>query len=85
MEVNKIMHSFLENLVSSKVDSFLGYTVYRKPTHMDLYFHVKSDHHLPQTKSVLKTPFNWRQRRRGGIYDDESLDKEINHLKRTFR
>lgn len=37
--------SFLDVLVTRRLDGTLGHTVYRKPTHAELYLHATSEHH----------------------------------------
>jgi hypothetical protein len=71
---------FLDVLVSRRPDGSLGHTVYRKPTHTDLYLHAKSAHHPAQKTGVLYSLIH-RARR---LSDADSLDKEIQHLKETF-
>jgi hypothetical protein len=71
--------AFLDILVSRRPDGSLGHTVYRKPTHTDLYLRAKSEHH-PAQKTVLTTLV---QRART-ICDANSLDAEINRLKKAF-
>jgi hypothetical protein len=53
----------------------------RKPTHMDMYLHARSEHHPSQKQAALKKFIHWART----ICDAESLDEEINHLKKTFR
>jgi hypothetical protein len=48
---------------------------------MDLYLHAKSEHHPPQKQAMLKTLIQQART----ICNAESLDKEINHLRWTFR
>jgi hypothetical protein len=72
--------AFLDILVSMRPDGSLGHRVYRKPTHTDLYLRAKSEHHPAQKKAVLTTLV---QRDRT-ICDANSLDAEINHLKKAF-
>jgi hypothetical protein len=78
MEVEKNQSlPFLDVLVSRRPDGSLGHTVYRKPTHTDLYLHAKSAHHPDQKKGDLLIHCAWR------LCDADSLDKEIQHLKDT--
>lgn len=49
--------------------------------HMDLYFHVKSEHNLLQKQPMPKMLIHWVRT----VCDAESLDKEINHLRKTFK
>jgi hypothetical protein len=72
---------FLDVLISRRPDGSLGHTVYRKPTHTDLYLHASSAHHPAQKKGVLHTLIHRAQK----LCDAKSLDKEIQHLKETFR
>jgi hypothetical protein len=66
---------FLDVLVKKKPDGSLGHTVYRKPTHTDLYLHVNSEHH-PAQKQVMCTLIH----RAKMICDTESLEEELQHL-----
>jgi DNA-binding transcriptional MerR regulator len=72
---------FLEVLVSRRPDGSLGHTVYRKPIHTDLYLHAKSTHNPAQKKWVLLSHIH-RARR---LFDADSLDKELQHLKGNFK
>jgi hypothetical protein len=82
MEVEKKLSlPFLYVLVSRRPDGSLGHTVYRKPTHTDLYLHAKSAHHPAQKKGVLLSLI----RRARRLCDADSLDKEIQHLKETLK
>jgi hypothetical protein len=72
---------FLNVLVSRRPDSSLGHRVYRKPMHTDLYLHAKSAHHPAQKKGVLTSLIQHAQE----LCDADNLDKEIEHLKKTFR
>jgi hypothetical protein len=82
MEVEKKQSlPFHDVLVSRRPDGSLGHTVYRKPTHTDLYLHAKSAHHQAQKKGVLHSLI---QRARK-LCDANSLDKETQHLKEKFK
>jgi hypothetical protein len=72
---------FLDVLVQRKADGQLGHSVYRKPTHTDLYLHAESHHHPSQGAAVLTTLFH----RAATISDAEHLGPELKHLKTTFR
>jgi hypothetical protein len=81
MEVEKNLSlPFLDVLVGRRPDGSLGHTVYRKPTHTDLYLHAKSAHRPAQKKGVLHSLVH-RARK---LCDADSLDKETQHLKETF-
>jgi hypothetical protein len=56
-------------------------TVYRKPMHTDLHLYAKSEHHPAQKRAVLIT---LTQRARS-ICDAESLEGEMEHLRKAFR
>jgi hypothetical protein len=43
---------FLDVLVRRRMDGKLSHTVFRKPTHTDLYLHVDSEHHPAQKKQI---------------------------------
>jgi hypothetical protein len=72
---------FLDVLVSRRPDGSLGHRVYRKPMHPDLYPHAKSAHNPAQKKGVLTSlkQHAWK------LCDTDSLDEEIEHLKKTFQ
>ena len=46
---------FLDTIVKPQPDNSLLTSVYRKPTHSDLYFHWDSPHHLSAKFSVINT------------------------------
>ena len=46
---------FLDTIVMTHPDNFLLTTVYRRPTHTDLYLHLNSHHHLSAKFSVINT------------------------------
>jgi hypothetical protein len=71
---------FLDVLVRKTTDGLLKYTVYRIPTQMDLYLHTRSKHNPSQKCSVLNTLTQQAKT----VCDDDNLDVEINHLKKTF-
>jgi hypothetical protein len=73
--------AFLDVLVKKKPDGLLGHSVYRKPTHTDLYLHAESAHHPTQKNGVLRTLVH----RAKTICDTESIGEELQHLKKTFR
>jgi len=72
---------FLYVLVSRRPDGSPGNTVYRKPTHTDIHLHAKSAHNPAQKKGVLNSLIHlaWK------LCDADNLDKEIQHLKETFK
>ena len=76
---NKI--AFLDVLVQRKENGKLSHSVYRKPTHTDLYLNGRSHHHPSQRGAVLSTLLH----RARTISDAESLPVELDYLKNTFR
>ncbi|XP_071441730.1 conserved oligomeric Golgi complex subunit 3-like [Hetaerina americana] len=46
---------FLDILIKKREDGTLSHSVYRKPTHTDLYLNGESHHHPSQKRSVLST------------------------------
>jgi hypothetical protein len=72
---------FTDVLLSKIPDGSLGHTVYRKPTHTDFCLQAKTAHHPAQKKGVLLSLIH-RARR---LSDAESLDKELQYLKETFK
>lgn len=65
----------LNVLVSRRLNGTLRHSVYRKPTRTDLYQHARSEHHPAQKRAVACTD----------ICDTESLEGEIEHLKKVCR
>jgi hypothetical protein len=72
---------FLDILVEKNPDGSLGHSMYRKPTHTDLYLHAESEHHPAQKRTGLLTLVC----RARAICDTDSLEAELLHLKRTLR
>jgi hypothetical protein len=73
--------AFLDVLARKKSNSSLGHSLYMKTTYTDLYLHAESEHHLTHKMDVLSTLDHLART----ICDTESLDKDIQHLKRTFK
>jgi hypothetical protein len=71
---------FLDILICRKEDGILGHTVYRKPTHTDLYLNGQSHHHPSQKAAVLSTLVH----RAKLISDNISISAELDHLEQTF-
>ena len=46
---------FLHTLVTIQPDNTFNTTIYRKPTHTDLYLHLDSNHHITAKQSVYNT------------------------------
>ena len=72
---------FLDILVSPGRDGSLSTSVYRKPTHTDLYLHWESHHPLPSKYSVIGT----LQHRANTICSSpQLLQKEEEHLQQAL-
>ena len=72
---------FLDILVMPNEDRSLSTTVYRKPTHTDLYLHWDSQHTLPSKYSVIGTLHN---RARTICSNPQLLKQEEDHLHRAL-
>jgi hypothetical protein len=72
---------FLDVLIKRKSNGDLGHAVYRKKTHTENYLHANSHHHPNQKLGVLKTLATRAIR----ISDEAHLDKETDHLTKTFK
>jgi hypothetical protein len=59
----------------------LGYKVYRKPTHTNLYLNAKSHHHPSNKQAVLSTLIH----RAKALCDEDSLQAELVFLKDVFK
>jgi len=55
MDMENSSLSFLNALVNRHPDGTLGHTVYRKPTHIDLYLHAKFNHHVAKKGHFINT------------------------------
>jgi hypothetical protein len=77
MENNDFL-PFLDVLVCRQPNGTLGHTVYRKPTHTDLYLHARSEHHPAQKRAILSTLGRT-------ICDPSSLEGELQHLRNTLQ
>ncbi|XP_046400913.1 uncharacterized protein LOC124167151 [Ischnura elegans] len=80
-EENNNCIPFLDILIQRKPDGTLGHSVYRKPTHTNLYLNGRSHHHPSQKQGVLTTLIH----RAKIVADAENLPAEIKHLKTTFK
>ena len=64
---------FLDIILRKKADGMLGYQVYRKKTHTDIYVHVDLHHHPSQKLGIIHTLAT----RASTISDHENLDEEL--------
>jgi hypothetical protein len=64
---------FLDIDMYRRPDSSFGHTVYRKPTHTNLYQNAESHHHPTNKHSVLSTFIHWNR----AICEQESLLGEL--------
>ncbi|XP_023702614.1 uncharacterized protein LOC111861900, partial [Cryptotermes secundus] len=72
---------FLDIDIYRRPDGSLGHTVYRKPTHTNLYLNAKSHHHPSSKQAALSTLVH----RARALCDQESLRAELEFLKDIFR
>ena len=73
---------FLDAIIMPQSDSFLLTSVYRKPTHTDLYLHWNSHHHLSAKFSIINT---LKHRAKTVHSNQQLLKKEEDHLNRALR
>ena len=73
---------FLDCLVIPQADGSIMTTVYRKPTHTDMYLHWDSYHHLSAKYSVINT---LRHRAKTVCTTKQLLAKEEDHLYNALR
>ena len=73
--------SFLDTIVLPQPDNSLLTSVYRKPTHTDLYQQWDSHHHLSAKFSVINT---LRHRARTVCSNTQLLKEEEDHLNRAL-
>ena len=72
---------FLDTLVMSQSDNSLLISVYRKPTHNDLYLQWDSHHHLSAKFSVINT----LEHRAKTVCSKNQLLKEEDHLRQALK
>ena len=72
---------FLDTIVKPQADCTLSITVYRKPTHTDLYLQWDSHHHLSAKFSVIHT---LSHRAKTVCSKPELLQQEKDHLRKAF-
>ena len=68
---------FLDTIVSPQVDGTFTTSVYRKPTHSDLYLQLDSHHNSASKYSVINT---FMHRVRAVFYTPQLLKEELHHL-----
>ena len=73
--------SFLDVLISKRMDGRLSHTVYRKATHTDRYLNAFSHHAPSQKLGFLRTLTKRAQR----ICDNENIANELQHLESAFK
>ena len=72
---------FLDTTVKPEADGSLSITVYRKPTHADLYLQWDSQHHLSSKFSVIHT---LSHRAKTVCSKPELLQQEKDHLRKDL-
>ena len=73
---------FLDCLVTPQAEGSIMTTVYRKPTHTDMYLHWDSYHHLDAKYSVINT---LRHKAKTVCTTKQLLEKEEDHLFTALR
>ena len=73
---------FLDTIVMLQPDESLKTTVYRKPTHTDMYLHWKSYHHLSAKFSVINI---LRHRAKTVCSNSQPLKEDGDHLNKVLR
>ena len=73
---------FLDTLVTPQADGALHTSVYRKPTHTDLYLRWDSHHSLGSKLSVVRTLYH---RAHTVCSTPELLNSECNHIKTVLK
>ena len=73
---------FLDTIVMSQPDNSLLTSVYRKPTHTDLYLNWNIHHHLSAKFSVINT---LKHRAKIVCSNNQLLKEEVDHLNRALR
>ena len=71
----------LDVLLIKKEDGGLGYQMYRKETHTDIYLHGNSHHLVAQKVGIINTLAT----REKGISDANHLKNEFDHLGMVFQ
>ena len=73
--------SFLDTIFKPEADGGLSITVYRKPTHTDLYLQWDSHHHLSVKYSVINT---LTHRAKTVCNKPELFQKEMDKLRKVL-
>ena len=73
---------FLDIMVMPQPDGSLKTTVYRKPTHTNMYLHWDSYHHLSAKFSVINT---LRDRAKPECSNSQLMKEEEDHLNKILR
>jgi hypothetical protein len=82
MEMEKdLFPSFLDIDIYRRPDGSLAHKVYRKPTHSNLYWKLRSHHHSSNIQAVLSALVQ----RAGALGDSEHLRDELEFLMTTSR
>jgi len=82
METNSNSHlPFLDIDIYRRPDGSMGHSVYKKPTHTDLYLNVESHHHPTNKHPVLSILIH----RARAICYQESLPGELEFLRSAFK
>ena len=74
--------SFLDILIISEENGKLNTTVYRKPTHIDMYLHRDSHHNIPSKYRVIGALY---PRANTICSTTQYLQKEEKHLNQTLK